>query len=139
MLNVSKKSLILIIAAVLLSTSVYAIPQDFFNLAKERLLSIASEFTEKESSLVEDGDSAQKELNNAIISIEEEIRQEVSEYEQKQIEAASQALNYRVDELISQLEAEKGNIKDEIKEKIKEKIDKDLEKELKKLENMLKN
>ncbi|WP_141228395.1 hypothetical protein [Anaeromicrobium sediminis] len=133
-----KKIAIILVLIMAFGTVAFAAQPELYNNIKERILSIKDEFIKKDSQLVSSGDEAIEDLRDYVDEVENEIKTELGEYEQAQIEEAKKVIAKEVDSVKEQLNTEKAALTETMKEEIKNKVQKDLDKELDKLNKAFK-
>ncbi|MBM7854581.1 hypothetical protein JOC37_000954 [Desulfohalotomaculum tongense] len=112
---------------------------DIYQTLKNRLLSIANQYINKESALTGTGQAVENDLQQYMNSLEAEIKTQLDAYEQEQIEQAKQELQNIAANSKSQLNAEKDEIIKELKKQIRKKIQEDLKQEKEKLKDNIRN
>ncbi|MCT4619276.1 MAG: hypothetical protein N4A62_07785 [Marinisporobacter sp.] len=128
----------ILVLSVASSTIAFAATPDLYQTIRKRLVSIGNTYLNKESALIQSGQENQIELKEYVENIETEMKLDLDEYEQQQIDAAKTEIQEQMKAVKDQMDQEKEQIVLDIKENIKKKIRKDLEKELEKIEKQLK-
>ncbi|MCT4604733.1 MAG: hypothetical protein N4A64_01305 [Marinisporobacter sp.] len=127
----------ILVLSVASSTIAFAATPNLYQTIRNRLVSIGDTYLNRESALIQSGQENQMELKEYVENIETEMKLDLDEYEQQQIEAAKTEMQEQIKAVKDQLDQEKNQIVLDIKENIKKKIRKDLEKELEKIEREL--